>query len=260
MSEQGTGDSIGTHVIRIVTLFPDLFRSWLGQGVVSRAVERGVAAVRLVNLREFGLGRHKVTDDYPFGGGAGMVMKPEPIFAAVESLDLDERVPVVLLSPRGRVFSQRVAEDLAQIPELVLLAGHYEGIDERVREHLITDELSVGDFVLSAGELAAMVVTDAVVRLLPGALAEDATSEESFQGGMLEYPQYTRPAVFREWAVPEVLLSGHHAQIAAWRRRQALLTTLERRPDLLCESQLSQEERRWLAEVRGEGPADPTDA
>jgi tRNA (guanine37-N1)-methyltransferase len=242
MNEYPPPEAASIRTIRIITLFPDLFRCWLSQGVVSRAVERGIVDVELVNLREFGVGRHRITDDYPFGGGAGMVMKPEPIFNAVESLGLAGTVPVILLSPRGRVFSQQAAEELAKEAEIVLLAGHYEGVDERVREHLISDEISVGDFVLSAGELPAMVVADAIVRLRPGALAEDSIAEESFRGGLLEYPQYTRPATFRSWTVPDVLLSGHHAEIAAWRRRQALLATVDRRPELLAEADLSAEE------------------
>jgi tRNA (guanine37-N1)-methyltransferase len=211
--------------------------------VVARAVEHGIVVVELVNLREFGVGRHRITDDYPFGGGAGMVMKPEPLFEAIESLAPQPGVPIVLLSPRGRLFSQTAAETMAQVPEIILLAGHYEGVDERVREHLASDEVSIGDYVLSAGELAAMVVTDAIVRLLPGALSRESTDEESFRGGLLEYPQYTRPATFRGWSVPEVLLSGHHAQIARWRKQQAIATTLERRPELVAAADLTTEER-----------------
>jgi tRNA (guanine37-N1)-methyltransferase len=172
-----------------------------------------------------------------------MVMKPEPLFAAVESLHLAADTPVILLTPQGRTFDQRVAEDLTRRQRLVLVAGHYEGVDERVREHLVTDELSIGDYVLSAGELAAMVVCDAVVRLLPGALASGSTLEESFREGLLEYPQYTRPATFRGWSVPDVLLSGHHAEIARWRRLQALGRTFLRRPDLLQLESLSAEEK-----------------
>lgn len=245
--------------IEIVTLFPQLFESWLKQGVVSRAVARGITEIRLVDLRQFGVGRHHITDDYPFGGGAGMVMKPEPLFAAVESLDLAGDTPIILLTPQGRTFDQRAAEELALRRRLVLVAGHYEGVDERVLERLITDELSIGDYVLSAGELAAMVVCDAVVRLLPGALASASTQEESFREGLLEYPQYTRPATFRGWSVPEVLLSGHHAEIARWRRLQAVRRTFLHRPDLLQEASLTAEERatveRWKS---GEEPGSET--
>jgi len=233
----------------IVTLFPGIFSSWLDQGMVSRAIERGIADIQLVDLRPFGLGRHSVTDDYPFGGGAGMVMKPEPLFAAVESIEAGIRTPIVLLSPRGRPFDQSVARELAQQAEIVLIAGHYEGVDERVREHLVTDEISIGDYVLSCGEIAAMVVIDAAVRLLPGALREGAADEESFSAGLLEYPQYTRPADFRGWSAPPVLLSGHHGEVARWRREQSLLITAERRPDLLEGVELSDADRLVLTEA-----------
>jgi tRNA (guanine37-N1)-methyltransferase len=219
--------------LSLVSLFPSIFTSWLQQGVVARAVERGLVAVDLVDLRPFGVGKHRITDDYPFGGGAGMVMKPEPVFEAVESLQLVEGTPIILLSPRGRTFTQRTAEKLVGQKHLVLISGHYEGVDERVREHLITQEISIGDYVLSAGELAAMVVSDAVTRLLPGALAATSTVDESFSSGLLEYPQYTRPAVYRGWEVPPVLLSGHHAQVEQWRRAQSEAITAELRPDLL---------------------------
>lgn len=219
--------------IDIVTLFPPLFQCWLNQGVVSRAVDRGIVDVSLVGIRPFGIGRHQITDDYPFGGGAGMVMKPEPLFAAVESLGLGAESPIILLSPGGRVFQQRVAEELRSLARFTLVCGHYEGVDERVRRYLVTDEISIGDYVLSSGELAAMVVADAVVRLVPGVIAAESTVEESFAGSLLEYPQYTRPAEFRGWNVPDVLLSGHHEQIERWRRDQAVLRTAERRPDLL---------------------------
>lgn len=241
--------------IQILTLFPSLFDSWLRQGVVSRAIEAGIVDVRLVNLREFGVGRHHITDDYPFGGGAGMVMKPEPLFAAVESLQLSPGVPVILLTPRGTRLDQSAVERLSTFRQLVLVAGHYEGVDERVRQHLVTDELSIGDYVLSCGELAAMVVSDAVVRLVPGALAEGSTAEESFSGHILEYPQYTRPAVFRDWRVPEVLLSGHHGEIARWRRREALRKTFLSRPDLLELAELTKEERSLIDMWREEAEA-----
>lgn len=219
--------------IDIVTLFPPLFDCWLNQGVVSRAVERGIVDLALVGIRPFGVGRHQITDDYPYGGGAGMVMKPEPLFAAVESIGLEPESPIILLSPQGRAFEQRVAEELRDLPRFTLVCGHYEGVDERVRKHLVTDEISIGDYVLSSGELAAMVVADAVVRLVPGVIAAESTVEESFAGHLLEYPQYTRPAEFRGWSVPDVLLSGHHGEITRWRQDQALSRTAERRPDLL---------------------------
>jgi tRNA (guanine37-N1)-methyltransferase len=239
--------------VYIVTLFPNLFVSWLSQGVVSRAIKRGIATVSMVNLRDFGLGRHHITDDYPFGGGAGMVMKPEPLFAAIESLAIPEDGEITLLSPQGRRFDQRLARDLSGRSRLVLVAGHYEGVDERVRDHLVTDDISIGDYVVSAGELAAMVVTDAVVRLLPGALAPESAAEESFVGNLLEYPQYTRPASFRGWDVPDVLLSGHHGHVAEWRHEQALRRTFDRRPDLLEGDRLCDEDRRTVEHWRTEG-------
>jgi tRNA (guanine37-N1)-methyltransferase len=230
--------------VHIVTLFPSMFDSWLAQGLVSRAVEAGAVDVRIVDLRPFGVGGHRVTDDYPFGGGSGMVMKPEPLFDAVEAIDRVPDVPVVLLSPRGRLLTQSVVRDMAAQRELILVAGHYEGVDERVREHLVSDEISIGDYVLSCGELPAMVLTDAVSRLQSGVLSDEATVEESFTAGLLEYPQYTRPSSFRGWDVPEVLLSGHHAAIAAWRKAQARQLTADRRPDILADDQTSRDATR----------------
>lgn len=248
-----TGDLAGPRLaIDIITLFPRLFDSWLSQGVVSRAVASGIAEVRLIDLRSYGVGRHHVTDDYPFGGGAGMVMKPEPLFGAMEGVETGAQTPVILLSPGGRRFDHGVASELSRCRRFILLAGHYEGVDERVRQHLVTDEISIGDFVLSAGELAAMVVVDAAVRLLPGAIAEGSTVEESFADGLLEYPQYTRPATFRGWPVPDVLLSGHHEEIRKWRREQALKRTYRSRPDLLASARLTARERAlildWMRE------------
>ncbi len=219
--------------IDIVTLFPGMFAGWLENGGVSRAKERGLVSVELIGLREFGIGRHLQVDDYPFGGGAGMVLKPEPLFAAVESIPLAREGPIVLMSPRGHRFNHRMAEELAEHERLTLIAGHYEGVDERVSEHLVTHEISIGDYVLSGGELAAMVVADAVCRLLPGAIDAQSTAEESFNFGLLEYPQFTRPARFREWDVPEVLVSGNHAKIAEWRRAQAEDRTRRYRPDMV---------------------------
>jgi tRNA (guanine37-N1)-methyltransferase len=219
--------------IDVLTLFPEMFEGPLGHSILRRAIDRGLLDVRLTNIRDFATDRHRTVDDYPYGGGPGMVMKPGPIFDAVEAV-AESGAPIILLSPQGRVFTQRIAAELARQERLVLICGHYEGVDERVREHLVTDELSIGDYVLTGGELAAMVVIDAVTRLLPGVLGgEESTSEESHSHGLLEYPQYTRPPDFRGWTVPEILLSGHHAEIARWRRRQALLRTARRRPDLL---------------------------
>ena len=220
--------------IDILTLFPGMFRGPFEESIIKRAVERGLLEIQTHNIRDFATGRHLTVDDYPYGGGAGMVMKPDPVFAAVESVRR-ERSRVVLLSPQGRVFSQTVARELSREEHLVLLCGHYEGVDERIREHLVDGDLSIGDYVLTGGEIAAMVVCDAVARLIPGVLGagERATAEESFAAGLLEYPHYTRPPKFRRWSVPEVLLSGNHARIARWRREQSLLRTLRRRPELL---------------------------
>jgi len=235
----------------VLTLFPEMFTGPLQESIIKRAQERGLISVHLHNIRDYATGRHRITDDAPYGGGGGMVMKPEPIFAAVEAVLGDEKgVPVILLSPQGRLFTHEVARELSRYPRLVLICGRYEGVDERVREHLATDEISIGDYVLSGGELAAMVIIDAVTRLLPGALGDPgATFEDSYAWGLLEYPHYTRPAVFRGWAVPEVLLSGNHAAIARWRREQALRRTLERRPDLLERAPLTEEDRAFLARL-----------
>jgi tRNA (guanine37-N1)-methyltransferase len=222
--------------IDVLTLFPGMFTGPLDESIVKRAREAGLLDLRIVNLRDFAHDRHKTVDDRPFGGGPGMLLKPEPIFEAVESLAAGQP-RVVLLSPAGRKFNQAVARELAQAEYVLLVCGSYEGFDERVREHLADDEISIGDYVLTNGALPAMVIIDAVTRLLPGALGDDDSSrDESFSAGLIEYPQYTRPAEFRGWKVPEVLLSGHHAEIAKWRAEQARLRTLERRPDLLNES------------------------
>ena len=219
--------------IDVLTLFPEMFAGPLGHSILKRAIERGALDVGLTNPRDFTTDRHRTVDDQPYGGGPGMVMKPGPLFAAVEALARPES-RVILLSPRGRLFSQAVAGELAARDHLILICGHYEGVDERVREHLATDELSIGDYVLTGGELAAMVVVDAVARLLPGVLGDAGSSaDESHSHGLLEYPQYTRPPDFRGWRVPDILLSGNHGLIETWRRWQALLTTALRRPDLI---------------------------
>lgn len=227
-----------------------MLRSPLDESILARARERGLVEVNAWNPRDVTTDRHHIVDDYPYGGGAGMVMKPDPIFTAVERVY--ESGPIILMSPQGRVFNQAIARELAQEPRVTLICGHYEGIDERVREHLCTDEISLGDFVLTGGELAALVIVDAVTRLLPGVLAADSTEEESHTAGLLEYPHYTRPPEFRGWAVPEVLLSGNHAAIARWRRKESLRRTRAHRPDLLTRLELSTSDRKLLDEIEAE--------
>ena len=244
--------------IDILTLFPQMFDSPFGTGIFKRAVDQNLVRVNIHNIRDYTHDKHHTVDDYPYGGGAGMVLKPEPIFEAVEliksgihSEQEDGVLPIILLTPQGRPFSQQIAHELSKYSNLILICGRYEGVDERVCEHLVTDEISIGDYVLSGGELAAMVVVDAVVRLLPGVLGSEVSSwDESHTTGLLEYPQYTRPAVYREWSVPEVLLSGNHAQVAKWRREQAILRTLKRRPELLDKANLCLEERQLADRLR----------
>lgn len=234
--------------IDIFTLFPGMFQGPLTESILKRAQERELLSIALHNIRDATTDKHHVVDDYPYGGGAGMVMKPEPIFASVESVY--QGGPIILLSPQGRLFNQRIAQELAQEPRLSLLCGHYEGVDERVCQHLVTDELSIGDYVLTGGELAAMIVVDAVSRLLPGVLAAGSTQEESHSNDTLEYPHYTRPPEFRGWRVPDVLLSGHHEQIARWRRKASLGKTRVRRPDLFARLDLSsKQDQRLLQEL-----------
>ncbi len=236
--------------IDVLTLFPGMFRGPFDESIIKRAVEAGGVSIHLHDIRHWAAGRHKVVDDYPYGGGPGMVIKPEPVFAAAEAvLEMaPERGPIVLLTPVGRPFGQEVATELAREQRLLLLCGHYEGFDARVHEHLATDEISIGDYILSGGELAAMVLVDAVVRHLPGALGcPESALDESFAQGVLEAPHYTRPPTFRGWSVPEVLLSGHHQEVARWRRLQNVLLTARRRPDLLARARLADEEREWLA-------------
>ncbi|TET13065.1 MAG: tRNA (guanosine(37)-N1)-methyltransferase TrmD [Dehalococcoidia bacterium] len=237
--------------IDILTLFPNMFSGPFAESIIKRAMDRNLISITIHNLRDWGSGKHKVVDDYPFGGGTGMVMKSEPLFEATEAIKAEgacSSAPVILLTPQGRVFNQRIAAELAALDRLILICGHYEGIDERVREHLATDEISIGDYVLTGGELAAMVVVDAVVRQLPGVLgSEDSAKDDSHTSGLLEYPQYTRPRTYRGWEVPQVLLSGNHAQIAAWHREQSILRTLSRRPELLEKADLSPEERELIS-------------
>ena len=245
----------------IFTLLPEVIAPYLEASILLKARERGLVNIYLHNIRNWTKDRHHITDDEPYGGGGGMVMKPEPIFAAIESvLGAPPACPVVLLTPQGRVFNQTIAQEFAEMElsaisegktaQIALLCGRYEGVDERVREHLVTDEISLGDYVITGGELAAMVVVDAVSRLLPGVLGDpDGASDDSHASGLLEYPHYTRPAVFRGWEAPAVLLSGNHAQIARWRREQALLRTWQRRPDLLQKANLSEADRLFLASL-----------
>jgi len=228
--------------IDVLTLFPEVFGGAFGASIIGRAVAQGLLDIRVRNFRDYARDRHHTVDDTAYGGGAGMVLKPEPLFEAVADVQSDAGAghPVILLTPQGRVFTQTVAREFAAASQLTLICGHYEGVDERVRRHLATDEISVGDYVLSGGEFAAMTVVDAVARLVPGVLGSEASlQEESHTDGLLEYPQYTRPAVFRGWTVPEVLLSGHHGEIEKWRREQALCRTFKRRPDLLARAALS---------------------
>lgn len=239
----------------VFTLFPELFPPYLQASILGKAQQAGLIEVGVHNIRDYATDKHQVTDDAPFGGGGGMVMKPEPIFAAVEAvLGAPPAAPVVLLSPQGRPFTQAIAQELAAQPRLALLCGRYEGVDERVRAHLATDEISIGDFVLTGGELPALMIIDAVARHLPGVLGQaDGALTDSHASGLLEGPHYTRPAEFRGWGVPEALLSGDHARIARWRRQQALLRTAQQRPDLLAGMQLSAEDKKLLDEALGKG-------
>ena len=236
----------------IFTLFPDMFQGPFAESMLKRAQERGLLSIALHNIRDATSDKHHVVDDYPYGGGVGMMMKPEPIFTAVEAVY--QGGPIILLSPQGRLFNQQIARTLAQESRVTLLCGHYEGVDERVCRHLATDELSIGDYVLTGGELAAMVVVDAVSRLIPGVLGADASiQEESHSENLLEYPQYTRPPEFRGWRVPDILFSGHHAQIARWRRKESLRRTRERRPDLFAKLDVSSKlDQKLLKELEEE--------
>jgi tRNA (guanine37-N1)-methyltransferase len=240
----------------ILTLFPGMFSGPLDESILKRARESGAIEVALHDLRAWATDRHRTVDDYPFGGGAGMVMKPEPLFAAIEAIQPLAEPPalVVLMTPQGRTLDRALVAELAAAPRLLLVCGHYEGVDERVREHAIDLEVSVGDFVLSGGELPALLVLDAVARLVPGVLGSEASlEEESFESGLLEYPQYTRPAEFRGWGVPDVLLSGNHGAVDRWRRQQRLLRTRARRPDLLESVEMTPKERAWLDATPADG-------
>jgi len=239
----------------VFTLLPEVFPPYLESSILQRARQRGLIDVRVHNIRDWAADKHHVTDDEPYGGGGGMVMKVEPVFAAVESvLGPETRFPVILLTPQGRVFNQKVAMELAQHPRLALICGRYEGVDERIREQLVTDEISIGDYVLTGGELPALILIDAVSRLLPGVLGDpDGAADDSHATGLLEYPHYTRPPAFRGWKVPDILVSGNHAKIAQWRREQSLMRTMKRRPDLLESAPLSETDRKVLKKIKEEG-------
>ena len=242
----------------ILTIFPDMFHGPTSQGIVGRGIDNGIISVNLTDIRGFTNDKHRSVDDYPFGGSPGMLMKPEPVFEAVESVQesasLDERAPVVLLSPQGRQLTQGIVEDLAKLDDLVLICGRYEGFDERIRQELATDELSIGDYVMGGGELAAMVIIEATSRLISGVVGSiESTEDDSFTTGLLQHPQYTRPAEFRGITVPDVLISGNHAKIRQWRRQESLRRTWQRRPDLLDAATLTPEDRQYLADLEREG-------
>ncbi|MGE5375305.1 MAG: tRNA (guanosine(37)-N1)-methyltransferase TrmD [Bacteroidota bacterium] len=242
----------------VFTLLPEVFPPYLESSILQRARQRGLIDVRVHNIRDYTHDRHHTTDDTPYGGGGGMVMKPEPVFEAIETVlgpvsdqTQPEPVPVILLTPQGRVFTQRVAEELSRSPRIALLCGRYEGVDERIREHLVSDEISVGDYVLTGGELPALLIIDAVSRLLPGVLGDPTGAEDdSHSMGLLEYPHYTKPPEFRGWKVPEVLVSGNHARIDQWRREQALERTLARRPDMLAKADLSEKDKKFIERLK----------
>lgn len=238
-----------------LTLFPEMF-GYLHTSILKRAHASDIIATRVHDMRQHATNKHRTADDRPFGGGVGMVLKPDIVHAAITALELPPNARILLMTPQGRTFDQAMAKELAAESHLVFLCGHYEGIDERVHEHLVTDEVSVGDYVLTGGELPALVITDAVVRLLPGAVGKAASPhEDSFYHGLLDYPHYTRPATFMGWDVPPVLLSGNHADVERWRRQQALKRTFERRPDLLATAPLSDSDRKYLATLEAERQA-----
>lgn len=245
----------------VFTLLPEVFPPYLESSILKRAIQRGLIGVRIHNIRDYTHDKHHVTDDTPYGGGGGMVMKPEPVFEAVETVlglaplqtppEPGSNTPIILLTPQGRVFDQRAAEELSRHERVALLCGRYEGVDERVREHLVTDEISIGDYVLTGGELPALILIDTVSRLIPGVLGDPTGAEDdSHSMGLLEYPHYTKPSDFRGWKVPDVLLSGDHAKIEKWRRQQALLRTLNKRPDMLEKAELCREDKKFIESLK----------
>ncbi|MEM5015304.1 tRNA (guanosine(37)-N1)-methyltransferase TrmD [Metabacillus indicus] len=238
--------------IDFLTLFPEMFHGVIGNSILKKAEEKGAVQFNVTNFREYSDHKHATVDDYPYGGGAGMVLKPQPIFDAVEAIKQESSAPkVILVCPQGKTYSQKKAEELAKEDHLVFICGHYEGYDERIREHLVTDEISIGDFILTGGELASMVIADSVVRLLPDVLGnEDSPVLDSFSTGLLEHPHYTRPSDFRGLKVPDVLISGNHAKIEEWREKESLRRTYERRPDLLETYTLSDKQKKWIDEFK----------
>ncbi|MBA4399824.1 MAG: tRNA (guanosine(37)-N1)-methyltransferase TrmD, partial [Anaerolinea sp.] len=235
----------------VFSLLPQVLQPYLDASILQRAIQNNLLEVFLHDIRSWTTDKHHVTDDTPFGGGGGMVMKPEPIFAAVEDvLGNPPACPLILLTPQGRTYTQQIAQELSTYPRIALLCGRYEGVDERVREHLVSDEISIGDYVLTGGEIPALLLIDSIARLIPGALGDpDGAQDDSFASGLLEYPHYTRPAEFRGWRVPDVLLSGNHAKIERWRRDQSLLRTYRRRPDLLERFELNKRDREFLKKL-----------
>ncbi len=247
----------------VFTLLPEVFPSYLETSIIKRARERGLIHVRVHNIRDYTHDKHHMTDDTPYGGGGGMVMKPEPIFEAIETVlglnaeptqpKPESNIPIIMLTPQGRVFNQSIAQELSQHEHIVLICGRYEGIDERIREHLVTDEISIGDYVLTGGELPALILIDAISRFLPDVLGDPTgAQDDSHAMGLLEYPHYTRPPEFRGWKIPEVLLSGAHAKIDKWRREQALLRTFKKRPDMLEKAELTKEDKKFLERLKSE--------
>ncbi|MFF3100562.1 tRNA (guanosine(37)-N1)-methyltransferase TrmD [Viridibacillus arvi] len=238
--------------IHVLSLFPNMFEGVFGSSILKKAQEKGAVTLGVTDFREFSINKHNQVDDYPYGGGAGMVLKPEPLFNAVETLVSEGKKPrIILMCPQGERYTQAKAEELAQEEDLIFLCGHYEGYDERIRQHLVTDEISIGDYVLTGGELGAMTVIDSVVRLLPGVLGNnDSPVLDSFSTGLLEHPHYTRPAEFRGMKVPDVLLSGNHAKIDEWREQQSIKRTFERRPDLLDKMELNPKQQKYLNSLK----------
>ena len=243
-------------IIDILTIFPGMVAGPITDSIIGKAIDRKLIDIRVINIRDYAADPHRTTDDRPFGGGSGMVMKPEPLVAAIGNVrENDPAARVILLSPQGKLFDQGIAFELSRLNHICLVCGRYEGVDERIRNHYVDDEISIGDYVLTGGELPALVIVDAVARLLPGVLgSNESLSEESFITGLLEYPHYTRPEIFENHRVPDILLSGNHGAIRRWRRQQALIRTWQRRPDLLEKNQLSREDEELLAEaIREEG-------